>query len=314
MNFNAIKHRLLVFFCMLTVTLLCGVPYQDVGAKSSSSGQKQPDKQKRSSIHMVDGYAYLSEDMTLSESRAAAFASAKRQAVEMAKTYITSHTVVEDFELKKDQITGTAEGAVTILEQKDHGIEDNRRYHVWIKAEVEYGINERVVSKTNPVSPQAGSSESNQLKAPLTVKVWTSQKKYQRGDKITIFVQGNRDFYARIVDITSDGQIIQLLPNDFRRNQYFKANTIYRIPDKEDRFELKVTPPYGTDQIVVYASEAPLGNVKGMQQLSRGLTQFNGSQTDFEMQTRGITVSASGKSAELGTEFFEATWSLKTTQ
>ena len=313
MLINTIAHRLLGIFCVFTVALLCGAPSQDVWATSSSS-QKQPDKQKRSSIHMVDGYAYLSEDMTLSESRAAAFASAKRQAVEMAKTYITSHTVVEDFELKKDQITGTAEGAVTILEQKDHGIVDNRRYHVWIKAEVEYGINEKALTVTGPKTPKAKQPGGSELKAPLTVNVWTTKKQYQRGDKITIFIKGNRDFYARIVDITSDGQIIQLLPNDFRRNQYFKANTIYRIPDKEDRFELKVTPPYGTDQIVVYASEAPLGDVKGMQQLSRGLNQFTGSQSDFEMQTRGIMVSGADKGNQMGTEFFEATWSLKTTQ
>ena len=310
---NRLEYKLFCLCCVLTVAIFYGSSL-DVWAKSSSTGNQQPDKQKRSSIHTVDGYAYLSEDMTLSESRAAAFASAKRQAVEMARTYITSHTVVEDFELKKDQITGTAEGAVTILEQKDHGIVDNRRYHVWIKAEVEYGINEKAVAKSRPETSQAGPSEGSQLKAPLTVKVWTSKKTYQRGDKITIFVQGNRDFYARIVDITSDGQIIQLLPNDFRRNQYFKANTIYRIPDKEDRFELKVTPPYGTDQIVVYASDAPLGSVQGMQQLTRGLNQFSGSQADFGIQTRGITVSASDKSTKSGTEFFEATWSLKTSR
>jgi len=52
-----------------------------------------PDQEKRSCIQVVDGYAYLSENMTLAQTRAVAFA--KRQALEMAKTYIKSKTMVE---------------------------------------------------------------------------------------------------------------------------------------------------------------------------------------------------------------------------
>ena len=56
-----------------------------------------PDQEKRSCIQTADGYAYLSEDMTLSETRAAAFANAKRQAIESARTYIQSKTRVKNF-------------------------------------------------------------------------------------------------------------------------------------------------------------------------------------------------------------------------
>jgi hypothetical protein len=48
----------------------------------------------------VDGYAYLSEDMTLAQMRAAAFATAKRQALEAAMAYIKSISKVENFQLK----------------------------------------------------------------------------------------------------------------------------------------------------------------------------------------------------------------------
>lgn len=102
-----------------------------------------PDQEKRSTIQDVDGYAYLSEDKTLSQTRQAAMANAKRQAVEQAKTYISSKTRVEDFEITQDIIEGESAGAVTVLEHKDLGIEDNNRYHVWIRAEVEYGLKPR---------------------------------------------------------------------------------------------------------------------------------------------------------------------------
>ncbi len=264
--------------------------------------QRTPDQEKRSCIQSVDGYAYLSENMTMAETRTAAFANAKRLAVERARTYIKSKSKVEDFVLIADQITASTEGAVTILEQKDHGVVDNTRYHVWIKAEVEYSL-----------KPKEQTSDLHELDrdAPLTVNVWTSKKQYQDGERIEIFVRGNRDFYARIVDITSEGDIIQLLPNDYRRINFFKAQKVYKIPDKGDVFELTVKPPYGEDQIVVYASESPLGDV-AMEQAGQGLRRYRGTRKTLAAITRGIAVIGAEQGDVSGAEFYEATWILKT--
>ncbi|MGD8367981.1 MAG: DUF4384 domain-containing protein [Desulfobacterales bacterium] len=266
-----------------------------------------PDQEKRSCIQSVDGYAYLSEDKTLSEIRAAAFANAKRQAVENARTFIQSKTQVENFELKSDKITATTEGAVTVLEQKDFGIEDNHRYHVWIKAEVEYKLR-----------PSGGPSGDDAAAAgPLTVGVWTSKKTYRDGEAIEILLKGNRDFYARIVDVTASGEIIQLLPNAYRSINRFDAGKVYKIPDAGDHFTLKVSPPYGKDQIVVYASEAPLGRVD-MESAGQGLGMYRGSRESLGIRTRGISVagsavgSDSGQAAPAGAEFYEASWTLQT--
>ncbi len=265
--------------------------------------QVVPDQEKRSCIQEVDGYAYLSEEMTLSQVRKAAFLNAKRQAVEMAKTYIESNSVVEDFVLKSDTITGSAAGAVTILEQKDLGVEKNTRYHVWIKAEVEYslGSDAKPLDKGAVVNPGA----------PLTVRVWTPKKQYKDGEIIEVYLQGNRDFYARIVDITSDGQIVQLLPNAFRKLNYFKGGKVYKIPDVGDQFDLKVSPPYGQDQIVVYASEVPLGDVE-MEPLGQGLSLIKGNRAALESKTRGISVVGSGQKTSTSAQFYEAGWILTT--
>ena len=147
--------------------------------------------------------------------------------------------------------------------------------------------------------------------APLTVNVWTSKKQYQDGERIEIFVRGNRDFYARIVDITSAGDIIQLLPNDYRRINFFEAGKVYKIPDKGDVFELTVKPPYGEDQIVVYASESPLGDV-AMEQVGQGLRRYRGNRNTLATMTRGIAVVGAEQGGISGAEFYEATWTLKT--
>ena len=268
-----------------------------------------PDEEKRSTIQEVDGYAYLSEDKTLAQTRQAALITAKRQALEQARTYISSRTRVENFEITDDVIEGESVGAVTVLEQKDLGIEDNNRYHVWIKAEVEYGLTapatQRKDQATTPVMAADG---------PLTVKVWTSRKHYRDGEEIEIFIQGNRDFYARIVDITSSGDIIQLLPNSYRQQTQFNGGQVYRIPDAEDRFNLKVSPPYGEDQIVVYASDKPLGEV-ALEPSGGGLNAYRGSRASLDVSTRGIQVTGAPGGAGLtdgpsGAEFYEGVWKI----
>jgi len=264
--------------------------------------QVSPDQEKRSCIQSVDGYAVLSENMTISDTRTAAFANAKRQAVESARTYIQSKTKVVDFELKSDKITATSEGAVIVLEQKDHGVENNMRYHVWIKAEVEFNL------KSDMKTLNDTDMDQDSL---LTVKVWTPKKMYKDGESIEIYVQGNRDFYARIVDITSNGEIIQLLPNNYRKSNFFIAGKIYKIPDSGDGFDLTVGAPYGQDQIIVYASEVPLGDV-ALEKVDHGLHRYRGSRKELAVQTRGIAVVGGDKGSHGGAEFYEASWVLTT--
>jgi len=290
------------FMAWMLACVLLTVP----AASALDTGAVPPaaDDEKRSSIHEVDGYASLSEDMTLSQTRAAAMANARRQAVEMAATRIRSRTRVENFVIEQDVIQGTAEGAVTVLELRDLGVEDNRRYHVWIRAEVEYSM-----------KPDGGGDSCGIMDpaAPLTVRVWTPRKSYHAGESIEICIEGNRDFYGRIVDITAGGRVVQLLINDYRDDNFFRAGKRYRIPDADDRFDLTVAPPFGEDRIVVYASEAPLGDVEGMKSAPGGLRLYTGSPAGLAAQTRGITVTGRG-GAEDGAEFYEAAWKVTTSR
>jgi hypothetical protein len=281
------------------------------GAGAQEVADPSPDDAKHSCIQEVSGYANLSEDMTLAQTRQAAVTNAKRLAVEMARTYIQSQTTVENFVLKQDLVTGSAEGAVTVLEIKDYGVEDNSRYHVWIKAEVVYDL--EPAAGPAPASGAAAGPGTDGMNpdAPLTVQIWTPQKVYQQGETITIYLKGNRNFYARIVDMTSAGEIIQLLPNDYRQNNYFEAGKVYQIPDEEDRFSLSVSPPFGQDRIVVYASEVPLGDVQ-TEAAGNGLRSFKGSPGQLATLSRGIAVKPASQGSPGGAAFFEGRWNVTT--
>jgi hypothetical protein len=266
--------------------------------------QVVPDQEKRSSIHEVDGYAYLGENMTPAQARKAAFSTAKRQALEMARTYIESNSLVKDGKLAYDFIKSGAEGYVFVLEQRDHGLKGNR-YHVWIRAEVEYGL--------KPTDKQPDSGQILSPEAPLTVKVWTPEKQYRKGEKVVVHIMGNRDFYARIVNVDSEGSITQLLPNDYRSKRRFVGGKLYKVPGKGDRFAIKVMDNYGEEAIVVYASEVPLGQVK-MGSAGAGLRGYSGTREQLARDTRGIKVVPVGAGPGSGGGFYEATWKFTTTR
>jgi hypothetical protein len=258
------------------------------------SGVVHAGEKKRSSIHEIDAYAYLAEDKTLSETRSEAFALAKRQALEAARSHIKSLTKVENMELKYDLVKSGAEGAVKLLEQKDLGIEDGSRYHVWVRAEVEYVLN-----------PLDDSQEMQKTKAPLTVEVWTEKKRYNDGEEIKIHVRGNRDWHGVVVNQSANGDLVQLLPNAYRRDNFFKGGKVYTIPGKEDRFSLEVTPPYGRDRILVYASDKPLGRAQ-LRGVGAGLGEFRGTREELGAKLRGIRPVGNDNGKKVQGQFFES--------
>lgn len=325
------KARLLALGCSFFLLVFLA------GYQNTAYSQDFEAVEKRSTIQAVDGYSYLSEDKTISELRTAALNNAKQQALSNATTYIKSRTEVENFVLKSDEVLINAEGTVKILEKMDNGIQNNSRYHIWIKAEVEYLLgdgglidgraesepvtSEVIVSTTkDSAPPKIAPKKTHQKKlpsatAPLTVKIWSPKSDYKDGEKIEIYLKGNRDFYARIVDINDMGEIVQLLPNDFRTSSFFKAGKTYKIPDGEDQFDLTVSPPYGKDKIVVYASEVPLGEV-AMNSIGMGLNAFQGDSSSLAVRTRGISVTSKKKKktsqAPAIAEFYEASYEINT--
>lgn len=158
---------------------------------------------------------------------------------------------------------------------------------------------------------------------PLSAKVWTDKQTYKKGEKIVINVQGNRDFYGKIVYITASGEIIQLLPNGLRTLNFFKGGRTYRIPDTGDAFSLDVEEPFGQEKLVIYASETPLSEVK-TRSIGQGLSKFEGSKKELDMRVRGIKMAGPAGEAVAkqdpkalqaapGAAVVESSWSLRTT-
>jgi hypothetical protein len=258
-----------------------------------------PADEQRSIIYEADGYGALGENTTRAQAREVAFTEAKRRVLEKAETRISSETLVKNLVLEYDVVIAKAQGTVTILEEKDYGIVDDR-YHVWIKAEVRFSLPAKK-------SERLDSGVLMHPDAPLTVRIWTDKDVYVGGEEIQVFIQGNRDFYARVVNINAHGDIVQLLPNDYRTSNRFRGGQAYQIPHPEDRFTLRVMAPYGQDKMVVYASEAPMDDI-ATRAIGGGLQQYLGNQTELGRDSRrAVGVEARVQMASQGVAFYEAT-------
>lgn len=188
-----------------------------------------------------------------------ALADAKRKALEKAVSYIEGEIITDNADLKKDILEAYSQTDVKILESKEAGRSGKKKegkcYKVWIKAEV---------MPDEKAMEQIGLDQqfTDEPSAPLRVQVWTDKQEYKRGEKITVYFKGNKPFYAVVLYQDVKGGLVQLLPNPFREDNYFNSGEAFEIPSIEDKYELRVTPPLGDENIIIYASTSQLGELE----------------------------------------------------
>lgn len=265
----------------------------------------------QSTITDAEGSACMGDDKSRKQTEQAALMDAKKKAVEFASTFIKSEIEVKNFVLEKDLLAAYAHAEVKVIQElsKDWYKDPNSGDCLKYKIQAEVIPDTAVMEKMAKQSPAVADDPS----APLQVKAWTDKKEYKQGEQIKVYIKGNKPFYARVIYKDASGGMIQILPNVHRNENYFNGGTMYEIPAGGDGFDLDVSPPFGDENIVVYASSAPLGELNTA---TRGAVyQVKTTAKDLGMKTRGIKIlkneggdAASRKAAE----FFEDTVKVKT--
>jgi len=252
----------------------------------------------QSAITESEGYACMGEDRTKRQTEETALQDAKRKAIEQVSTYIQSETQVKDFELQKDIVNAYANAKVRIIESQGK----------WDSEPPKVGDCHRIKIKAEVIPDEEAMKRISQAKelddpsAPLRVRVWTEKKQYKAGERIKLFLKGNKPFYARVLYKQADGTLVQILPNPYRKDNYFQGGVIYEIPSGPDRFELEVTPPFGEESFIVYASTGELGSLELEQ--AGGVYKVRTTLDDAGEKTRGIRIVEKGstKDAEFAEE------------
>ena len=255
----------------------------------------------QSTITEAEGNACMGDDKSRKQTEQAALTDAKKRAVEFASTYIKSESQVKNFALEKDLLSSYANAEVKIVQElekvwyKDASSGDC--YKVKIKAEIIPDVKAmEALSKNTQLSDDPS--------APLTVKAWTDKKEYQAGEKIKVYIKGNKPFYARVLYRETSGELLQLLPNPYREENYFNGGVMYEIPAGNDKFDLEVSPPFGEENVIVYASTSPLGEI-GVETRG-GVYQVKTKPRDIGVQSRGVKLTGKSDAKSGGaSEFFE---------
>jgi hypothetical protein len=259
----------------------------------------------QSTIIESEGYACMGEDKSMKQTENAAMTDAKDKAAKDAATYIKGETKVKDSQLVKDIIEAYNNATVAVDKVIEKGWYTDpslgKCYKVKIKANVI--PDEKAMQKVSEVLDDPS--------APLSVKVWTDKKEYKEGNKIKIYMRGNKPFYAKLIYKETTGNLIQILPNPYRKDNYFNGGVIYEVPSGNDRFELEVNPPFGEESIAVYTSTSQLGDLDLKEE--GGVYQVKTKPKDIGIKTRSVKVKevTEGK-AQQTSEFFEGEAVVKT--
>jgi hypothetical protein len=225
-----------------------------------------------------EGYACMGDDKSRKETELSAFYDSKHKAAQSAATHVQSETQVRDGVLEKDLVAAYANAQVKVLQELTKGwykeAELGDCYRVKLRVEVSPDANpmtaltkkEKEVPTSDPSAllarrekevPPSDPSESDPS-APLSVRIWTDRPFYLERESIRVFVRSNKPFYGRVVYRQADGTKIQLLPNRYRKQNYFNGGSVYEIPSGADRFNMRTCAPFGLERITLYASTAPM--------------------------------------------------------
>lgn len=289
------------FFHRCIVPLMIGVvfilPHSEYGsAEAASSATPPPDKETRSLIIGIDagvapgaatdrkkGMAGL-----MNRGRQTALEKTRNRMLELGKSGIDSN------------IVRMSAGSVQILQKQEIIPVKGEQPHIWLETETAFALKDKKTGKR----PDAALLDQADL---LDVRIWTDRKEYREGETVTLYLQGNRDFYGKVIQIDMKGAVLQLLPNNYRQLSSFEKGKLYRIPDEGDRYQLAVKPPLGTIRFIIHATRLPLSQVN-LQSTTGGIFKYRASAKAFGRSVRHVI--PAGEEQEV--EFCEATWEIRT--
>lgn len=129
-----------------------------------------------------------------------------------------------------------------------------------------------------------GSSKNKQLKVAITTHLG-DQAHFIKGDEIQFLLSLNQSSYALLLYRDASNRLWQLFPNRMRNSEKLPAGDYMSFPLAEDGIRITVGPPYGEEQVLLYASNKPLPKL-AFSQSSNGLRQLKRNISDVESTIR----------------------------
>lgn len=145
------------------------------------------------------------------------------------------------------------------------------------------------VTAFNATSPKPGS---------LKVLGWVDRRDltYAKGEEVKLYVKANEKAYVTVFNVGPTGQVTQLFPNSFQKDNLVKANQQVEIAPAKSGATIKISGDTGAEVIKIFASSKPLQLVP-TSALGTGTVFFavKGGVTDF---VRNLEVATNAPTAD----------------
>jgi hypothetical protein len=108
---------------------------------------------------------------------------------------------------------------------------------------------------------------------PINLSITThlgDEQTFREGDIVSFYVNLEENAYLVIIYQDASGQLNVLLPNALHTNNFFNAGLFIPIPNEQNPFQFRITPPFGKETLWVFASNKPLPGLA-----SAGTAAFN---------------------------------------
>jgi predicted Ser/Thr protein kinase len=113
---------------------------------------------------------------------------------------------------------------------------------------------------SQPVESPGGQDVLQQVRASLptgdlavSVMLDPPSPQFVQGEYVSIGFSTKEDAYAAVFVYAQDGRVTMLYPNDYAKGQQVKANVVNWVGGDDQKFRIKVVPPFGIDLIHVVA-------------------------------------------------------------
>ncbi len=111
---------------------------------------------------------------------------------------------------------------------------------------------------------------------------------FQQGDELKFLLSLDRDAYLYVLYQTADNQLIQLIPNSNRQDNFFKADIFIEVPAESAAYQFIVSPPFGDETVYGFALDTPL-SLEG-KLLSNGLKRLDVSLDEIKQRVKKTAV------------------------
>ncbi len=162
---------------------------------------------------------------------------AQNDALTKTATYLKTYSRTESKRNVKNIKEARSIGRVELLEPPifSDPVVDREGYCTTATIKASVTVDEKLLKDI-----AAGPEYDNDPNAPLNVRVSTEKMEYRDGEKIIVKVVANKDFYLELIYIDANKKRLQLIPNEYRSQNFFKGGQVHILPADKKEFEIEV--------------------------------------------------------------------------